>query len=108
MWPKATRADARATQERSLRTLGARAGRVNAEPVSQLVTPLTYLGSSNGARVSPGRPFYDSLIEELHLIWSDLLSSGRVRRPSRAIGTGASCFVVLMAGERVVGDARSD
>ena len=30
----------------------------------------------------------------VHLIWSDLLSRGRVRRPSRWFGAGASCFVV--------------
>ncbi len=31
----------------------------------------------------------------LHLIWSDLLSIGRVRRPSRLFEAGASCFVVV-------------
>jgi hypothetical protein len=42
------------------------------------------------------------------LIWSGGLSSGRVRRPSRCLGAGASCFVDRWPGERVVGDARSD
>ena len=42
------------------------------------------------------------------LIWADVLSSGRVRRPSPMVGAGASRFVGCGLGERVVGDARSD
>jgi hypothetical protein len=37
-----------------------------------------------------------------------IVVEGVVRRPSRFVVAGASCFVGAGAGERVVGDARSD
>ena len=41
------------------------------------------------------------------LICRTLLSTGRARRPSRLLGTGASCFAVEVVAERVVVAARS-
>lgn len=47
-------------------------------------------------------------IVNAHLIWSDFLSRGRVRRPSPNQGAGASCFVVVVLASVSFPDARSD
>jgi hypothetical protein len=67
----------------------------------------TSLTGTGFARLNPADPNVPEIGDEL--ICSGLLSSGRVRRPARVVfGAGASCFVELIRGERVVGDARSD
>jgi hypothetical protein len=65
----------------------------------------TFVGGSGSYVIdSDGRRYLDFSSQ---LIWSASLSRGRVRRPPRLLGAGASFFVDAPGGERVVGDAWS-